>query len=316
MDYKLPTEKKIEETTLGDRKPLIKLFLKEMALDYHKELEQWSNVDRQPTNVGFDYLAQMLVSLVTGRPGSRSAARGVDIIIKEHSLPPKDERIKKLLADMRKIFQKAANAKTIDDREKMIFKCNNLCNKLFSASYYHKCEAKFTEAKLFLLQRKTDEWKYCFQESLQYAGDGPGEVKSVNEVHCTDVQRWHTGSKDLLSWHKLYLVRWDLSKDERFRVRIGIPNMKKFRGIAYDYFSSSNIELGQKTPWDLQLRPIGRHKCHCSKCKIGKWKEEANENASLALPRKYEKRLDLNLLLHAEENEEGKLTILTLNKDN
>ncbi len=300
---------------LEEMTEVVKHFLKEMAFEYHIEIEQWSLIDGQPSNVGFDYLAQMLVSLVTGWRGTGTAARGVDIIIPRQPIPPSDRDSKRALADMRKLFAKALGAKTESQRDTMIDRCTGLCDRLISMAPYHECEAKFVKAKLCLLKGDVEEWDDAFDETMAVAGNGQGEIKSVNEIHCTDVQRWHAGSKDLLSWKLIFLVRWDLTQDERLRVRIGIPNMDEFREVARKYFANANIELGQTTPWDLQLRPIGRQKCHCSKCNLATWEPARDLNVALALRPKEEERLNLRLILSAIREPDGEITIETI-KDN
>jgi hypothetical protein len=59
------------------------LLLRELYVDLRQRISKWSEVTRQTPQARMGYIGQHLASVVTGFPGSRSGARGKDLILPE-----------------------------------------------------------------------------------------------------------------------------------------------------------------------------------------------------------------------------------------
>lgn len=69
-----------EDYRLGSKESSEQL-IKDLYLDLRTKLIKWSSLTCQTTQARMGYVGQHLVSVVTGYPGSRSGARGEDIVI-------------------------------------------------------------------------------------------------------------------------------------------------------------------------------------------------------------------------------------------
>lgn len=69
----------IDEFDKDTRDVLAKKFLEEVVLPQWKQLQQWHLVTNQTAQIDFGYLAQHIVSLISGIPGNGQRGKGDDL---------------------------------------------------------------------------------------------------------------------------------------------------------------------------------------------------------------------------------------------
>ena len=77
MTYMQPN---VELITIDDNLSKIKAFINDMIISPRKSLRYWSSITNQTPAVKIGYIGQHLASLITGMPGTRSGARGNDLV--------------------------------------------------------------------------------------------------------------------------------------------------------------------------------------------------------------------------------------------
>jgi MamI restriction endonuclease len=71
---------KSEFITIGNNTAQIEVLLQELVLQPRLKALEWSKITRQTPNMKVGYPGQHLASLITGIEGSRTGARGDDLI--------------------------------------------------------------------------------------------------------------------------------------------------------------------------------------------------------------------------------------------
>jgi len=69
----------LNELTSSNREILAKKFLEEVILPQWMQLQKWNNLTVQTSQIDFGYLAQHLISLLTGIPGNGQRGKGDDL---------------------------------------------------------------------------------------------------------------------------------------------------------------------------------------------------------------------------------------------
>lgn len=70
---------KLENIDENTRGILAKKFIEEVILPQWKTLQTWSELSGQTSQIDFGYLAQHLVSILTGKPGAGQRGKGIDL---------------------------------------------------------------------------------------------------------------------------------------------------------------------------------------------------------------------------------------------
>jgi len=71
---------KISELSIENREILAKKFIEEVILPQWRQLQQWHNLTKQTPQIDFGYLAQHLVTLISGIPGKGQRGKGDDLL--------------------------------------------------------------------------------------------------------------------------------------------------------------------------------------------------------------------------------------------